>query len=189
LQRFYSRVGGAGALILLVLAGPAGAQTTSAGATPVPPAASLDGDRAEVTAIVMQSVSEVKLCGLAAEKSQDTDVRSLCRKASADSAQDAVAGLQLAQTLGARGLKVQSSPDTSALLEKLARYSGREFDREFLLAQINDGAADEQAIEFAARFTPDKSVKSYEDNVLPKIANRVELAEGALRRISETQPY
>jgi len=173
-------------MMVLALLGPAGAQTTSEAAQPASSVSSVDGDRAEVTTIVMQSVGEVKLCSLAAEKSQNTEVRSLCRKASADSAKDAVAGLQLAQTLGARGLKLQSSPDTSAVLDKLARYSGQEFDREFLLTQIHDGAADEQAIGFAARFTSDKSVKSYEDNVLPKIADRVELAEGALRRITET---
>jgi len=186
LHRCCSRVGGLSALIVLSLLGPAGAQTTNDGAPPAPAVSSVDGDRAEVTAIVMQSVGEVKLCGLAAEKSQNTEVRSLCRKASADSAKDAVAGLQLAQKLGERGLKLQPSPETSAVLDKLARYSGQEFDREFLLTQIHDGAADEQAIGFAAGFTPDKSVKSYEDNVLPKIADRVELAEGALRRISET---
>lgn len=186
MRRFCSRVAGAGALIVLALSGPAGAQSTSDGATPAATALPVDGDRAEVAAIVMQSVSEVKLCSLAAERSKNSDVRSLCRKASADSAKTALAGLQLEQTLGARGLKLQSSPGTSAVLDTLAQYSGQEFDREFLLTFIHDGAADEQAIGYAAEFTTDKSVKSYEDNVLPKIADRVELAEGALRRISET---
>jgi predicted outer membrane protein len=185
LHRCFNYLGGLSALIVVACLGPAGAQTTSDGAPPASTGSPVDGDRAEVTAIVMQSVGEVKLCSLAAERSQNTEVRSLCRKASADSAKDAVAGLQLAQTLGARGLKLQPSPDTSAALDKLARYSGEEFDREFLLTQIHDGAADEQAIGFAAGFTPDKSVKTYEDNVLPKIADRVELAEGALRRMSE----
>jgi predicted outer membrane protein len=185
LHRSCSRAGGLSALIVLSLLGPAAAQTASGGAPPAA-ASPVDEDRAEVGQIVMQSVGEVKLCSLAAEKSQNPEVRSLCRKASADSAKAALAGLQLAQKLGDRELKLEPSPDTSAALDKLARYSGQEFDREFLLAQIHDGAADEQAIGFAAGFTPDKSVKSYEDNVLPKIADRVELAEGALRGISET---
>jgi predicted outer membrane protein len=178
-------------LVLLVLCRSAGAQSSDS-ATPAPmpveTAAPVDGDRGEVAAIVMQSVSELKLCGLATQKSQNADVRSLCRKASVDSARTAIAGMQLAQTLGAREVKLQPAPDTPGLLDSLAQYSGKDFDREFLLTQIQTGAGDEQAIEYAAEVAIDAAVKSYENGVLPKLEDRVALAEGALSRISEAAP-
>jgi predicted outer membrane protein len=176
-----------GALVMLALCRSAGAQG-SGSATPAPvpsaTAAPVDGDRGEVAAIVMESVSEVKLCGLATEKSQNADVRSLCRRASADSARTAIAGMQLAQTLGATGVKLQSSPDTRVVLDSLAQYSGKDFDREFLLTQIEAAAADEQAIEYAAQVATDTAVRSYENGVLPKLEDRVNLAEAALSRIA-----
>jgi predicted outer membrane protein len=189
-----------GALVAFTLCRTAGAQS-SAAATPeqapveAPTSAPVDaasppvdGDHAEVAAIVMQSVSEVKLCGLATQKSQNADVRSLCRKASADSARTAIAGMQLARRLGARGVKFESAPETPTVLDSLAQYAGEEFDRKFLIVQIQEGAADEQAIRYGAEFASDAAVKSYENGVLPKIADRVELAEGALRRLAETPP-
>jgi predicted outer membrane protein len=174
-----------GALVAFTLCRAAGAQSSAAA---TPEQAPADGDHAEVAAIVMQSVSEVKLCGLATQKSQNADVRSLCRKASADSARTAIAGMQLARRLGARGVKFESAPETPTVLDSLAQYAGEEFDRKFLIVQIQEGAADEQAIRYGAEFASDASVKSYENGVLPKIADRVELAEGALRRLAETPP-
>jgi predicted outer membrane protein len=176
-----SRVLSVAALVVLAICPEASAQSTS-DATSAP----LDGDRAEVATIVMHSVGEVKLCGLASQRSQNADVRSLCRKASADSAHAAIAGMQLAQRLGASGVKLQSSPQTSEALDALAQYSGQDFDRKFLLKEIDDGSSDEQDIRYAAEVAADTSVKSFENGVLPKIEDRVELAEGALRRMTET---
>lgn len=180
--RFLIRAASISALVLLGVSRSAGAQSSGDAAAP------LDGDRAEVATIVMQSVSEMKLCSLATQKSQNADVRSLCRKASADSAKTAIAGLQLEQKLGAAGVKLQPSPDTPTVLDSLAQYSGEAFDREFLLTEIQNGAGDEQDVRYAAEFAADRAVKSYEDGVLPKIENRVTLAEGALRNLTETTP-
>jgi predicted outer membrane protein len=192
LPPFLVRAASICALLLLAVCRSAGAQSTGDAATPSPleaaTAAPLDGDRAEVATIVMQSVSEMQLCSLAMQKSQNADVRSLCRKASADSAKTAIAGLQLEQKLGAAGVKLQPSPGTPTVLDSLAQYSGEAFDREFLLTEIQNGAGDEQDVRYAAEFSADRAVKSYEDGVLPKIENRVALAEGALRNLAEATP-
>jgi predicted outer membrane protein len=184
LLRCCSRVASFGPLLVLALLVPAGAQSSVNDTTPAAAATPVDGDRAEVATIVMQSVSEVKLCSLAVEKSQNTDVRSLCRKAASDSARTALAGMQLAQTLRAPEVKFQSSPGTPAVLDFLGQYSGDEFDRQFLLMQIQNGAGDEQDIRYAAEVAADRSIKSYEKDVLPKLEDRVMLAEGALRKLS-----
>jgi hypothetical protein len=188
------------AFVMFALCRTAGAQSAGGAPSPAPAdsatsapvngatSAPIDGDRAEVATIVMQSVSEVKLCGLATQKTHNADVRSLCRKASSDSARTALAGMQLAQTLRAPEVKFQSSPGTPAVLDFLGQYSGDEFDRQFLLMQIQNGAGDEQDIRYAAEVAADTSVKSYEKDVLPKLEDRVMLAEGALRKMSETTP-
>ncbi len=172
------------ALLLFALTSSAEAQNVPEMATPTP----VDADRAAVAAIVMESVSDVKRCGLATEKSNDPEVRLLCRKGSAESARTAIAGMQLAQTLGGPAAKLQPSPGTSAELDTLAQYSGQDFDREFLLAEIRDRSGEELDVRYAVEVANDKSVKSYEDGVLPKLADQLERAEGALRRISEASP-
>jgi len=170
------------ALLTLALGGNAGAQT--APGTPAP----IEGDRAEVASIVMHAVTEVKLCDLAVEKSQDAGVRSLCRKAAADSARTAIQGMQLAQTIGATAAKLQPSPDTPDVLNTLEHYTGHDFDRKFLLGEIEDDEDAAHAIRYAAEVATDTSVKRYENSVLPKIENHLELAESALRGVSEAAP-
>jgi predicted outer membrane protein len=174
----------AATLFGLALCRIAAAQESDMRETPAP----ADGDRAVVATIVMDAVTEVKLCGLAIEKSQNADVRLLCRKASADNARTAIAGMQLAQTLGATDVKLQPSPDTPAVLDSLAQYSGREFDREFLLGQIEADENDEHTIRYAAEFALDTSVKQYENSLLPKVEKHLDSAESALRRVSEAAP-
>jgi predicted outer membrane protein len=213
-----SRVAGAVVVVLFVLCGPAGAQdagskpTTPAaqdaagkptsaaqdtGSAPTPAvqdtasaptAGPLDGDRAAVTAIVTSAVSEVKLCGLAIERSRNTDVRSLCRKASADNARTAIAGMQLAQSIGATSATLQPSPAARAELDALEQYSGLDFDREFLLNQIEADENAENNLRYAAEVATDSSVKHYENAVLPRVENNLQQAESALRRVSEAAP-
>jgi putative membrane protein len=169
---------------MLALSGLAVAQSADPTATPSPN----DGDRAMVATIVMSAVTEVKLCSLAFAKSQSDDVRTFCRKASADHAGTAIQGMQLAQTLGDTHVKLEPSPDTSEVLDSLSQYEGHEFDRKFLLAQIEDSENDEHTIRYAAEVASNNSVKHYESAVLPKVEKDLDLAESALRNLSETQP-
>lgn len=147
-----------------------------------------DSDRAAVAAIVMGAVTEVQLCGLAIEKSQSPDVRSFCRNVATDHTRTAIAGMQLAQKLGAGEVKLQAAPGTPARIEALAQFSGHDFDRAFLLAQIEDHENDQDTIRYATEVATDSAVKRYEDGVLPKVEKFLHLAEGALNTISRDQP-
>jgi putative membrane protein len=147
-----------------------------------------DLDRSTVVTLVMNAVTQVKLCGLALEKSQNADVRSLCRKASSDGARTAIAGMQLAQAIGATDAKLQPVADTSAKIDALTQFSGHDFDREFLLAQIENAEDEEHTLRYVVEVTTDTSVKRYESTVLPKIESHLELAESALRGVAESAP-
>jgi hypothetical protein len=121
-----------------------------------------DLDRSTVVTLVMNAVTQVKLCGLALEKSQNADVRSLCRKASSDGARTAIAGMQLAQAIGATDAKLQP---------------------------VAENAEDEEhTLRYVVEVTTDTSVKRYESTVLPKIESHLELAESALRGVAESAP-
>ncbi len=166
------------------VAASAGAQSTDPATTPEPAAA----DRTAIATIVMNSVAEVRLCDLALAKSHNADVRSFCRGVTKDHARTAIAGMQLAQTLGAGDVKLEPSPGTSELIDSLNHYSGHEFDRAFLLTQIEDHENDQETLRYASEVAVDSAVKQYEQNVLPHVQRYLHLAEGTLDSISADQP-
>jgi len=170
--------------IVCVARGIANAQSSDAAPSDVP----ISGDRAAVAEAVMNVVTEVKLCGLATEKSQNGEVRSLCRSLSAENARMALAGLQLAQRLGATDVKLAPAPDTPAVLDALGQYSGKAFDREFLFAAIKNDEDGEHSMRYAVEVTTDAAVKRYLSAVLPRVETHLDLAESVLRRVSESMP-
>lgn len=172
------------AALLLAFGGTARAQSAEPVATPAAP----DADKAAIAAIIMSSVAEVQLCDLAAQKTENVDVRSFCRSVANDHSRTALAGMQLAQRLGANDVKLQPSPGTPELIDTLAAYSGHAFDRALLIAQIEHHENDQETIRYAAEVAVDSSVKRYEQSVLPKVEKFLHLAEGALHSISEDQP-
>jgi predicted outer membrane protein len=74
------------------------------------------------------------------------------------------------------------------MLDTLAQYSGHEFDRQFLLAQIEKAEDEEHTLRYEVEVTDDVSVRRFETTVLPKIEAHLELAESALRTLSEVTP-
>lgn len=191
MPRCCKRAAAVGALVLAVLSCASGADAARvrpAVATPQPTSPPNDADRATLVTLVMNAMTQVKLCAYALEKTSNAEVRSLCTIASADSARTAVAGMQLAQTIGATGAKLAPSPDTPAKLDALAKFSGRDFDREFLLAQIENAEGEQDTLRYEVEVTTDESVKQYETTVLPKIERHLKLAETALLGVSEAAP-
>jgi predicted outer membrane protein len=181
------RIVGLIAAFMLTGGATVGAQTSDSALAPAA-AAPVDAERAAVATIVMNAVTQVKLCALATEKSTNGDVKTLCRKVSTDNARTALAGMQLARTLGASEVKFEPQPDTSEVLDSLLQYSGSEFDRQFLLGQIESDETDENSVRYAAEFASDPAVHRYESGVLPSVEQHLLLAETALRRLSEATP-
>jgi len=163
----------------------ASAQTTDPG---TPGASPIDADRAVLSQIVMSSVAQVQQCALAADKTQSPAVRSFCRSAVNDAQQTALAGLQLAKKIGASEVKFAPSPATPAVLDSLTQYSGHDFDRAFLLRQIEDHENDQEELRYAADVATNVAVKRYEDSVLPRVEKDLQLAEGTLDSISTDGP-
>ena len=147
-----------------------------------------DMDRTELAAIVMSSVAEVQLCRLADEKTKTADIRAFCRKVANDGAHAAIDGLTLAKRLGATEITLHPTPGTAQIIEGLTQYEGHEFDRAFLLQQIEDREHDQDAIRYAAEVSGDGSVKRFENRVLPSVENDLELAETTLRTITHDTP-
>lgn len=153
------------------------------------PAASPESDgRNVITTIVRNAVTEVKLCSFAMEKTGRADVRFLCRKASSDNARVALTGMQLAQKLGVTDAKFEASPSVDAQIAALSQLSGVDFERQFLLNQIDAAENDMNTVRYAVEVTTNSAVKRFEWTVLPNVEDRLNLAEGALRRVSEQAP-
>ena len=96
--------------------------------------------------------------------------------------------MQLAQRLGATEVKLHPLPGTAAVFATLASYSDAEFDREFLLDRIDSDETNWRTIRYAIEVATDGSVRRYENAVLHPVQNDLELAESALRRVSESSP-
>jgi len=157
-------------------------------ADPAPSASPANADRAVLAAIVMSSVAELQQCALATQKTQTPGVKSFCRSAVSAAEQTAIAGMQLAQRIGATDVKLAPSPETPALLDALTQYSGHDFDRAFLLQQIEEHENDQEELRYASDVATNTAVKRYEDSVLPRVQTNLELAEGALHNISQDDP-
>ncbi len=134
----------------------------------------------------MNAVSALELCGLALDKTSSADVRYFCRRTAGDNSRIALSGMQLAQRLGATEVKLVPLPGTAAVSGTLATYSGSEFDREFLLDRVGSDETSWRTIRYAIEVAADGSVKRYESAVLRLVENDLDLAETALRRVSET---
>ena len=163
----------------------ASAQIADPGASGESP---VDADRALLSQLVMSSAAEVQQCALAADKTQNPAVRSFCRSAVNDAQQTALAGLQLAKKIGASEVKFAPSPATPAELDSLAQYSGHDFDRAFLLQQIEDHENDQEELRYATDVATNLAVKRYEDSVLPRVEKYLQLAEGTLDSVSANDP-
>jgi predicted outer membrane protein len=153
------------------------------------PAASPESDgRTAITPIVRSAVTEVKLCSFAMEKTARADVRFLCRKAATDNARVAITGMQLAQKLGVTDAKFEASPSADAQIDSLSQLSGPDFERRFLLDQIDAAENDMNIVRYAIEVTTNSAVKRFELAVLSSVEDRLNLAESALRRLSEQTP-
>ncbi len=164
------------------------AQTPDSPAPTATPTSAPNGDRAVVGGVVGYAVSMVKLCAVAKERASSNDTRAMCRTVSSDSARLALAGLSVEERLGETSAAPQPLPGTSDEIESLERRSGREFDRELLLAQINAGEAQIRTLQYAVEFSVDAAARAFERTALLHVRRHLDLTESTLRRISETFP-
>jgi len=153
------------------------------------PAASPESDgRSVIATIVRNAVTEMKLCSFALEKTDRADVRFLCRKTASDNARVALTGMQLAQKLGVTDAKFEAAPWADVRIDTLSHLSGADFERQFLLGQIDAGENDLNVVRYAVEVTTNGAVKRFEWAVLPNVEDHLNLAESALRRLSEQAP-
>lgn len=158
------------------------------GTEPRPTPSGLDDDRAVLATIVMNAVTEIRLCAFALNKTGTTEIRSLCRSASSDSARTAAAGMQLAKAIGATQARLEPAAALPGLVDALAPLSGHEFDRAFLLSQIDRAEEDEHNIRYAMEVASESALKRYEGAVLSAVERHLDSAEAALTRITESAP-
>ena len=173
------------ALVMLMACGATG--VADAQGRSAPPALA-DGDRRALARIVMSSASEVQLCNFAATKTPTLAVRSYCRNTIRSHARVAIVGMQLAQSLGAADVKFAPLAQTADTLSSLDRYAGHDFDRMFLLEQIEVAEDDEDTAKYALDTVGAAALRRYEQNVLARVQVDLEGAETALHAISGNTP-
>jgi predicted outer membrane protein len=175
------------AFVLVMSLACAGRSLAQGTETPTP-SPTPSGDRAVIAEVVEYAVSMLSLCALAKERTTGNDVRSYCRNVSSDNERMAIAGLTVEQRLGDSGATLVPLPGTSDQLDTLGRRSGREFERELLLAQIVAGELQVRTLRYAVEFSTDGTVRSFARTALAHVQRHLDLAESTLRRVSESFP-
>ena len=144
------------AVLALACAVPAGAQPS----IPPPDTTVAAGEKAIATFLVQDSVGDVQLGRLGLRKAHNAAVRALASAMVADHTTTAGLGQSVAQQLGAEDAALKPESTNQVDLAHLARYSGSQFDREYVKTLVDAHKSDIGALNDALEFSTDPALRS-----------------------------
>jgi putative membrane protein len=129
--------------------------------------------------------TEVELGRMAANKAASEQVRAFAERMVKDhgAANDEL--VELAKQKGV-SLTTQLDPKHQAVVDRLGRLSGPEFDREYMQAMVDDHRADVTKFDHEAKAGRDADVKSFAARTLPTLRRHLDLAQETARGTSST---
>jgi len=129
--------------------------------------------------------TEVELGRMAANKAASAQVRAFAERMVKDhgAANDEL--MELAKKKGV-SLTTQLDPKHRAVVDRLGRLSGPEFDREYMRAMVDDHQADVTKFDREAKGGRDADVKSFALHTLPTLRQHLDLAQETARGTSST---
>lgn len=120
--------------------------------------------------------AEVKLGQLAEQKSSNETVKDFGKRMAHDHEQSLD---QLASIGSKQGIRVpkQMDPEAQAEYDRLAKLSGREFDKEYAKLMVRDHQQDIAKFQNEATSGSDPAIKNYAQETLPTLQTHLQLAE------------
>jgi putative membrane protein len=150
------------------------AQTSAADGRPEAGPSTLP-DRRFVQEAAASGRAAVELCALGAKRAQDPAVRELARHVADDHEATNKEMMQLAKRLEIP-LATRTDPGQKALLGRLSRLAGAEFDRQYIAALVDGHREVVETFEYEAEAGRDPDVKSFAERTLPTLRHHLDLA-------------
>ena len=147
-------------------------------AAEAPPTTSA-AEGALVRYVVADSVAEIALCRLALTKTQNAGVRQFAQRMIADHTRMVSEAMALGRTMNVSELKREPSEEGTVSYVHLSRYSGKMFDENFMLANVDDHLADIETLRHAMEITRTPALHAYETELLPQFETHLRLAQRA----------
>lgn len=147
--------------------------------TTVPPMKTsvADGEKAAATYFTQDSIGDVQLGKLGLRKSKNSGVRNLASAMVRDHTMTAEAGLRVAKAIGDSDVKSQPGDDNQITLTRLSRYSGTQFDGEYVKALVQAHEMDINTAQEALEFASTSAVKNYLQQTLTVDRKHLRMAQ------------
>ena len=127
-------------------------------------------------------MAEVELGRLAAQKAADPSVRAFGQRMVADHSKAAAELKTLAARKGMQ-LPNEINSEQKSELDKLAKLSGAEFDKEYMSAMLKDHEDDVKAFETQSKEGNDSDVKAFAGKTLPTLQEHLQMAREAAQKV------
>ena len=157
----------------------------AAGSLPAQPD-TRSGEKGAVTYIVQDSVADVQLANLALRKSQNPAARAFAQTLVADHTKGAAQAMQVAAAIG--DSDAQLKPSDEGLIEEahLARYSGTQFEQEWLQREVSMHQNDIDTVRDAMEISTTAAVRQLELATLRIDETHLRLANAALDEVERS---
>jgi putative membrane protein len=175
------------------------ATTTSPG---MPPASTADrsagtnnvgklahGDRKFIEKAAKDGMAEVELAKLAQEKAASDQVKHFAKRMADDHSK---ANEELKKLAASKGVTLPTEMDRSERreMDKLAKRSGADFDREYMKHMVSDHKSDVKAFKSQAKSAKDADLKNFATSTVPTLEQHLDLAkatEAAVKNEGKTK--
>ena len=154
----------------------ANAPTTSRSATADKSATLSGGERRFIETAARHGMAEVELGKLAQDKASHPQVKEFGKRMAEDHGK---ANEELKKLAAAKGVTLPTEMDRShkRLVEKLAKKSGNDFDREYMDEMEDDHGKDVREFRSMAKNAKDADVKAFASATLPTLEQHLQLAK------------
>ena len=118
---------------------------------------------------------EVKVAGLAVKKADSAAVRAFAEMIVKD---HTAANEELTKLAASKGVELSAviAPSNASTFQKLEKYSGADFDKEFLATMVSDHKKCVSSFETEAKDAKDGDLKAWAEKMLPALKTHLEKA-------------
>ena len=142
-----------------------------------------EGQKAVATYYTEDSIGDVQLGKLGLQKSNNSAVRKLASAMVTDHTMTAREGMRVAKQIGDSDVKWKAGDGNQIDLTDLSRYSGSEFDQEFVKAMIHAHETDISTAKDSFSFATSPALKSYLQKTISVDEKHLHMAQAAQAKL------
>jgi putative membrane protein len=127
-------------------------------------------------------LAEVEMGRLAAQRAGDPEVKAFGERMVADHSK---ANAELKSVASKKGLQLPTdmNSEQKSEMDKLAKLSGAEFDKEYMSAMVDDHEEDVKEFETQAKDGNDADIKTFAGKTLPTLQQHLQMAKTAAQKV------